>query len=83
MYAFADYCNYDIELIETSEEDMYYGVEIDRYDMGIGTISQSYAIEAETMGVYATDMYYEMPLYLVELNEGATLEMSDEFYIEY
>lgn len=83
MRAFADYCNYDMEWIPTSEEDMYYSVETDRYDMGIGTISQSYAIEAERTGVYATDMYYELPLYLVELKEGATFVMSDIFYESY
>ena len=80
LYAFADYCNYDIELIETSEEDMYYGVETDRYDMGTGALSLSYAPEMEIEGVHVTDMYYEMPLYLVELKEGATLTMSDIFY---
>ena len=80
--AFADYCNYDIELIETSEEDMEYGVSMDRYDMGIGTRSIAYAPEAEVVGVHVTDIYFEMPLYLVELKEGATLEMSDEYYIE-
>ena len=83
MYAFADYCNYDIELIETSEENMYYGVETGRYDMGIGALSLSYAPEMEIEGVHVTDMYYEMPLYLVELKEGAALEMIDEFYDEY
>ena len=81
MYAFADYCNYDIELIATSEEDMFYGVSTGRYDMGIGSLSISYAPEAEAVGVYVTDMYYEVPLYLVELKKGATLEMSDEYYI--
>ena len=83
MYAFADYCNYDIELIGTSEEDLYYGIETDRYDMGIGTLSLSYALETEITGVHVSDMYYEMPLYLAELKEGAILEMADEFYVEY
>ena len=80
MYAFADYCNYDIEFIETSYMDMNYGITIDRYDMGIGTISVSYVAEMELAGIFATDMYYGVPLYPVELEEGATLTMSDTFY---
>ena len=80
MYAFADYCNYDLEFIETSYTDMTYGIATDRYDIGIGTISVSYVSEMELTGAFATDMYYEVPLYLVELKEGATLTMSDIFY---
>ena len=83
MYAFADYCNYNIEFIETSYEDMDYGTTLGRYDMGIGTISVSYAPEAALIGIHPTDMYYEMPLYLVELVEGAKLTMSDDFYVVY
>ena len=82
MYAFADYCDYDIELIETSEENMYYGVETGRYDMGIGTLSLSYAPEMEIAGVHVTDPYYEMPIYLVELKEGAIPVIGDEFYAD-
>ena len=81
MRAFADYCNYDIEFIETSETDVYYGVKVGNYDMVIAMISQSYAAEAEFLGIHASDIYYEMPLYLVELKEGATLTMDDDFYV--
>ena len=80
LYAFADQYDYDLELIETSYADMTYGITIGRYDMGIGTISISYVAEMELAGVFATDMYYAVPLYLVELKEGATLTMSDTFY---
>ena len=80
--AFADYCNYDIELIESSEQDVYYGVSVAKYDMVIAMISQSYAGEAEFLGIHPSDIYYEMPLYLVELKEGAKLTMSDDFYVE-
>ena len=81
MRAFADYCNYDLEFVVTSEDDAYHGVEIGKYDMAIAMISQSYAPEAEVLGVHASDMYYEMPLYLVELNDGATLKMDDNYYV--
>ena len=80
MRAFADFCDYEIELIETTEEDMFYSVMADRYDMGIGMLSQSYAEEAETSGVLTTDVYYEMPLYLVELKEDEKLTMSEELF---
>ena len=82
MYAFADYFNYDIEFIDTSYADLTYGISTERYDMGLGTISMSYVPEIELTGVYATDVYYEVPLYLVELKEGAKLVMSDDFYWE-
>lgn len=81
MRAFAEYSNYDIEFIETSETDVYYGIKVGNYDMATAMISQSYAAEAEFLGIHASDIYYEMPLYLVELKEGATLTMDDDFYV--
>lgn len=79
--AFADYSNYDIEFVETSETDVYYGVKVGNYDMAIAMISKSYAAEAEFLGIHASDIYYDMPLYLVELKEGATLKMDDDYYV--
>ena len=80
MYAFADYCNYELELTETSEEDMYFGTKTGRYDMGLGTISFAYAPEAQAVGILTTDTYYYLPLYLVELNRDARLNMDDSMY---
>lgn len=83
MYAFADYCNYELELIETSYEDMFFSVSSGRYDIGIGTVSIAYAEEAHAVGVLTTDMYYALPLYLVELIGDAKPVMDDSMYITY
>lgn len=83
MYAFADYFNYELDITETSYEDMFYGISSGRYDMGLGTISIAYAAEANSIGINTTDAYYDILLYLVELKEGAKPVMNDSMYTHY
>ena len=69
-----------MELVATSYTDMDYGILTGRYDMGTGAIYDSYRSESERVGIHVTDMYYDIPLYLVELKEGGSLTIGDEFF---
>ena len=81
MYAFADYFDYAIEFVATAYIDLQYGLTENRYDMGIGILSSTYIKDVEPMGIYWSNAYYEMPMYLIELVEGRKPVMLDEYYI--
>lgn len=79
LYAFADYSGYHIELTPASYDDLYYSIVIGRYDMGVGTLPHSFAEEAELSGIFVSDSYYDVPLYLVELSDRDKLRINSDY----
>ena len=77
MIAFANANNYQLELVPSAELDMYMGIENGKYDMIFGQISVAYAGEAELIGIPTTDIYFERPLYFVEVDDLSEVEIGD------
>lgn len=78
MTRFANEYNYRLEIVPTSEDDLYMGVATGLYDISMAAIADVYAREAESMGVYATTPYFHEGLYLVEIDDPSKLTQGEE-----
>ena len=77
MYYFANALNLDLELVPTGETDLYSGIETGRYDMAFGMLSIAFEPEAISVGIPTSDVYYELPLYLVEVADPDTVVIGE------
>lgn len=67
LYAFANAYDLQLELVGTTESDLYMGLDNGMYDMILGGISYVYSKEAEMSDIPVTDVYVDVPIYLVEV----------------
>lgn len=72
---FCNACNYKPTFIVSSEIDLYMNLR-NRYDMGIGYLSELWKEEAELSGFLTTDCYVDVPLYLVEIGDPDNLSIA-------
>ncbi len=68
---FANACDYQLDLAPSDYTDAELGLRYGRYDMMIGQISELYLdpAEAEMAGVYVSDSFMTLPLYLMEVDD--------------